>query len=57
MAVIQGGVQMKKHRKMVQKAFTQNNCLPYREAQQEEARKLVKRIISTPEDWREHTQL
>ncbi|TVY88720.1 Multifunctional cytochrome P450 monooxygenase [Lachnellula willkommii] len=41
---------------MLQRAFTYNNCLPYREAQQEEARKLVKRIISTPEDWREHMQ-
>jgi len=56
MGVIQGGVQLKKHRKMLQKALTPNNCIPYREIQQDEARKLIKRIISTPEDWREHMQ-
>ncbi|TVY41115.1 Cytochrome P450 monooxygenase [Lachnellula subtilissima] len=56
MGVIQGGVQLKKHRKMLQQALTPNNCIPYRAVQQEEARKLIKKIISTPEDWREHMQ-
>jgi cytochrome P450 len=54
--IISTGVQMRKHRKMLQNALTPNNCLAYRDAQQEEAQKLVRRIIETPNEWIHHMQ-
>jgi hypothetical protein len=54
--IISTGVQMRKHRKMLQNALTPHNCLVYRDAQQEEARKLVRRIIETPDKWIRHMQ-
>jgi cytochrome P450 len=46
------GPQFRKHRKMFQNEFTVGNCVAYKEAQQQEARKLIARILKKPEDWR-----
>ncbi|KAH8665239.1 putative O-methylsterigmatocystin oxidoreductase [Tricladium varicosporioides] len=48
------GPQMRKHRRIFQNALTPSNCLQYREAQIEEARKLVARFLEKPTDWRNH---
>ncbi|KAH6671036.1 cytochrome P450 CYP621A2 [Halenospora varia] len=48
------GPQMRKHRRMFQNALTPSNCLQYREAQMEEARKLISRFLEAPDHWRNH---
>ncbi|KAJ5902168.1 cytochrome P450 [Penicillium taxi] len=41
----------KLHRKLIQQAFTQSGCKPYRPLQLEEARRAVKSIVHKPQDW------
>jgi cytochrome P450 len=45
------GAQFKLHRKMLQQAFTQTACKPYRAIQEEEARRACKQILSRPLEW------
>ncbi|KUJ15017.1 cytochrome P450 [Mollisia scopiformis] len=54
LAFFSSGPSFRRHRKMFQNAFTTANCVPYREAQEMEARKVVGRILKTPQDWQSH---
>ncbi|KAL4784736.1 cytochrome P450 [Aspergillus varians] len=41
----------KLHRKLLQQSFTQSACKPYRPIQLEEARRAIKAISQSPNDW------
>ncbi|KAL2853300.1 cytochrome P450 [Aspergillus pseudoustus] len=41
----------KLHRKLLQQSFTQSACKPYRPIQLEEARRAIKAITQTPDNW------
>ncbi|KAF4620237.1 hypothetical protein G7Y89_g14583 [Cudoniella acicularis] len=48
------GPHLRKHRRMFQNALTPSNCFQYQDAQTQEARKLVKRLIESPGEWELH---
>jgi cytochrome P450 len=45
------GADFRKHRKMYNTSFTIAKCVAYQSVKEDEARKMVKRIIANPADW------
>lgn len=45
------GPKFRKHRKMLQNAFSPVNCIPYRSKQEDLARVLVRSLLDNPLEW------
>ena len=51
MTFVNLGPKFRKHRKMLQNAFSPPNCIPYRPKQEDLSRILVSSLLDSPAEW------